>query len=94
MLTKINGIKIGLMVALITLTATPAFARGISFKEGGVALWVFIAIGAMIILLQLIPAGILFFSMIGTTTTVALRKGKKIDEEIILPEVKPVPTKK
>jgi hypothetical protein len=94
MLTRMNGIKIGLMAALVTLIATPAFARGISFKDAGVALWVFVVIGAMIVLLQLIPAGILFFSLIGTTTTMALRKGKKVEGEIILPELKPVPIKK
>jgi hypothetical protein len=94
MLAKMNGIRIGLIVALFTLVATPAFARGISFKDGGVALWIFVAIGAIIVLLQLIPAGILFVSMIGTATTVALRRGKKVEEEIVLPEMKPVRVKK
>ncbi len=82
MLTRMNGIKIVLMAALITIIATPAFARGISYKDGGIALWVFLGIGAMIVLLQLIPAGILFFSFIGTTTTMALRKGKKVEAEL------------
>lgn len=94
MLTRMNGIKIGLMAALVTLIATPAFARGISLKDGGIALWVFVGIGAMIVLLQLIPAGILFFSLIGTTTTMALRKGKKVEEEVILPGVEPISIKK
>ncbi len=53
---------------LVILMATPAFARSISLKDAGVALWIFIIIGAVIVLLQLIPAVILFFSFIGTTS--------------------------
>jgi hypothetical protein len=91
---KMKGLKVGLMVGLITLVASPAFARGISLKEGGTALWIFLIVGAIIILLQLIPAAILFFSFIGTTTTMALKKGKKVEEEVILPSAEPVPVKK
>jgi hypothetical protein len=94
MTTKTNGIRVGLIAAILTVVATPAFARGISFKDGGIALWVFIVIGAMIVLLQLIPAGILFFSLIGTTTTMALGKGKKVDEEVLLPMAEPISIKK
>jgi hypothetical protein len=73
-------LKTGLMVLLITLIATPAFAKSISFKDAGIVLWVFIIIGAFIILLQLIPAAILFFSFIGVGSSVAF-KGKKKAEE-------------
>jgi hypothetical protein len=66
----------GLVVGVVMLMATPAFARGISMKDGGIALWIFIIIGAVIVLLQLIPAGILFFSFIGTASSIAF-KGKK-----------------
>jgi hypothetical protein len=58
------------------------------------ALWVFIIIGAVIILLQLIPAAILFFSFIGTATTMAFKKGKKVEEEVLLPGAEPVAVKK
>ena len=91
---KMKGLKVGLMVGLITMISTPAFARSISLKDGGTALWIFIIIGAMIILLQLIPAAILFFSFIGTATTMAFKRGKKVEEEVILPGVEPVPVKK
>jgi hypothetical protein len=91
---KMKGLKVGLMVGLITLVASPAFARGISLKEGGTALWIFLIVGAIIILLQLIPAAILFFSFIGTTTTMALKKEKKVEEEVILPSAEPIPVKK
>jgi hypothetical protein len=89
-----RGLKVGLMIGLITLVASPVFARSISIKEGGTALWIFIIIGAIIVLLQLIPAAILFFSFIGTATTMALKKEKKVEEEVLLPGAEPVPVKK
>ncbi len=91
---RAKGLKVGLMVGLMTLVASPAFARSISLKEAGPALWVFVIIGAIIILLQLIPAAILFFSFIGTATTMAFKKEKKVEEEVMLPGVEPVAVKK
>ena len=88
-----KGLKVGLMVGLISLMTSPAFARGISFKEAGTALWIFIIIGAIIVLLQLIPAAILFFSFIGTATTVAFKKEKKAEEEVLIPGAEPVAVK-
>ena len=90
----IKGLKMGLMVGLMTLMASPAFARSISLKEAGTALWIFIIIGAIIVLLQLIPAAILFFSFIGTATTTALKRGKKVEEEVAVPGAEPVAVKK
>jgi len=90
----IRGLKTGLTVGLITLMASPAFARSISMKDGGTALWIFIIIGAIIVLLQLIPAAILFFSFIGTATTMAFKKEKKVEEEVILSGAEPVAVKK
>jgi hypothetical protein len=89
-----KGLKVGLMVGLMSLAASPAFARSISLKDAGPALWVFVIIGAIIILLQLIPAAILFFSFIGTATTMALKKEKKVEQEEMLPGVEPVAVKK
>jgi hypothetical protein len=89
-----KALKMGLMVGLMTLIASPAFARSISLKGAGTALWVFIIIGAIIVLLQLIPAAILFFSFIGTATTMAFKKVKKAEEEVLMPGVEPVPVKK
>jgi hypothetical protein len=89
-----KGLKIGLMAGLMTLAASPAFARSVSLKDAGPALWVFVIIGAIIILLQLIPAAILFFSFIGTATTMALKKGKKVEQEEMLPGMEPVAAKK
>ena len=89
-----KGLKLGLMVGLITLMATPAFARSISLKGAGTALWIFIIIGAIIVLLQLIPAAILFFSFVGTATTMAFKKEKKVEEEVVIPGAEPVVVKK
>lgn len=91
---RLRGLRVGLMVGLMTLMASPAFARSISLKEAGPALWIFVIIGAIVILLQLIPAAILFFSFIGTATTMAFKKGKKAEEEAVLPGVEPVAVKK
>jgi hypothetical protein len=88
-----KALKTGLMVGLITLMASPAFARSISLKEGGTMLWIFIIAGSIVILLQLIPAAILFFSFIGTVTATALKKEKKAEEEVVLPGAEPVAVK-
>jgi uncharacterized membrane protein len=88
----------GLMVGLITTMATPAFARSISFKDAGVVLWIFIIIGAMIVLLQLIPAIILFFSFIGTMAGLAAKKKASeksaAEEKAILTGVEPASVEK
>ena len=89
-----KGLKVGLMVGLITLMASPAFARSINLKEGGTMLWIFIIVGAIIVLLQLIPAAILFFSFIGTATTMALKKEEKVGEEAVLSGAEPVAVRK
>ncbi len=88
-----KGLKVGLAAGLISLMASPALARSISLKEAGPTLWIFIIIGAVIVLLQLIPAAILFFSFIGTATTIAVKRGKKVEEEVVLPGAEPVRVK-
>ena len=94
MLRKKETLKIGLMGAAMTLIATPAFARSIELKGAGTVLWIFLIVGTMIVLLQLIPAGILFFSFVGGATTAALKKKKKLEEEAVLPGSEPVAVKK
>jgi flagellar basal body-associated protein FliL len=71
---------IGGMSGLILLMATPAFARSITLKDAGIALWIFIIIGAVIVLLQLIPAIILFFSFIGTSSSMVFKRKKEAEE--------------
>ena len=94
MLRKKEALKAGLVGVAVTLLATPAFARSIELKGAGTALWIFLIIGTVIVLLQLIPAAILFFSFIGTATTMALKKEKKVEEEVTLPGTEPVAVKK
>jgi len=87
----------GFTVVMVALMATPAFARGISLKDAGIALWIFIIIGAFIVLLQLIPAAILFFSFIGTTSGMVLKKKKATEEageKVVLPGYKPAAVEK
>jgi hypothetical protein len=98
----INGKKpwlAGLMVLFIIMITTPALARSISFKDAGVALWIFIIIGAVIVLLQLIPAAILFFSFIGTSSGMVFKRKKETgdvatEERAALHGIKPAPAKK
>ena len=87
-------LKAGIMGVVMALLATPAFARSVELKEAGATLWVFVAIGAVIVLLQLIPAAILFFSFIGTTVTMTLKKEKRVEEEVMVPGLEPVAVKK
>jgi len=82
------------MGAAMTLLATPAFARSIELKGAGTALWIFLIIGAIIVLLQLVPAVILFFSFIGSATTAALKKEKKAEEGVVLPGSEPLAVEK
>jgi len=99
MLKGKKGLEIGLMVGLISLMATPAFAKSISLKEAGITLWIFIIIGAVIVLLQLVPAAILFFSFIGTTSSMVFKHKKApgeevVEEKVVLPGFEPATVKK
>jgi hypothetical protein len=84
MLGKRQTLKIAVMGAVMTLLATPAFARSIELKGAGTALWIFLIIGSIIVLLQLVPATILFFSFVGAASTNALKKEKRIEEGVVL----------
>ncbi len=90
--------RTGLMVVLISLISTPAFARSVSLKDAGAALWIFIIIGAIIVLLQLIPAAILFFTFIGTTTGLIMKKKAPekgtAEEKMSLPGYEPATVEK
>ncbi len=77
-------LKVGVIGAVMTLLATPAFARSIELKGAGTTLWIFLIVGSIIVLLQLVPAAVLFFSFIGSASTTALKKEKKIGEEMVL----------
>lgn len=89
----------GLVLGVIALSATPVFARSISLKDAGATLWIFIIIGAVIVLLQLIPAAILFFSFIGTSSNMIFKHGKEAEESAsegksVLPGIEPAAVNK
>ncbi len=93
------GIMVGLIIPLLVGMVTPAFARSISFKDAGIALWIFIIIGAVIVILQLIPAAILFFSFIGTSSSMVFKrkkeaKGVAAEERAVLTGIEPAPVEK
>ncbi len=93
-----KSLLVGLTIGLISLAATPASARSISLKDAGVALWIFIIIGTVIVLLQLIPAAILFFSFVGTSSGMVFkrkREGEKAaaEEKAVLTGIEPAPVK-
>ena len=95
----LTGVVVGLFITLLTGTVSPVFARGISFKDAGITLWIFIIIGAVIVLLQLIPAAILFFSFIGTSSGMLFKRKKEAEEmsaeeKAIIPGIEPAPVKK
>jgi hypothetical protein len=90
---------VGLVIGLIILMATPAFAGSPSLNDAGVALWIFIIIGAVIALLQLIPAAILFFSFVGTSSNMIFKRKKEAEkaaaeEKAIFNRVEPAPVEK
>jgi len=93
-MTRKTLLRAGLTGVLMTFLSTPAFARSVELKGAGTALWIFLIIGSIIVLLQLIPAAILFFSFIGTATTTALKKEKRVEEEVVLPVSEPVAAQK
>ncbi len=81
--TKFTCWFIGFIVGAI-LSSPFVWARSIDISKAGSIFWIFIAVGAIIILLQLIPAIILFISFIGYTT-------KIINEKIPVNNEAPVP---
>ncbi len=57
----------GLIIGFI-LGSNVVWARSINISQAGTTLWIFIGIGLVIVLLQLIPAIILFISLVGYAT--------------------------
>jgi len=85
MLKKWKAFKIGLVlsfvIVLLPAIATPAVARAINLKNTGISLWVFLFVGSVIVLLQVIPAMILFFSFVGAASKM-VSEGKKVKENV------------
>ncbi len=81
---------VGFVVVLTTLATSTVFAEGISLKGIGQVPIIALIIGVIIVLMQLIPAGILFFSFIGTICTLIF-KGKKSVDEVIAEQREAIP---
>lgn len=60
------GFITGISFAFCSLAVTVASARSIRIEEFTTTVWFFVIVGALVVLLQLIPAALLFFSFIGT----------------------------
>ena len=65
----ITGTVVGLILGLGVV-----WARSINLKEAGITLWIFLIVGSFIVLLQLIPAIIIFVSLVGTGTKISYDK--------------------
>jgi len=74
----IFGVVVGVLLA-----ADIIFARSIDMSKAGVSLWIFVVVGAFIILLQLIPAFILFTSFIGYLTKKVHDSIPTTNEEVV-----------
>ena len=91
---------VGLTAVWIALVATPAFSGSINLNNAGVGVWIFILTGAVIVLMQFIPAAMLFFSFLGTTSFIVLKQKKLMQElaaereKVLLPQHVPTIIKK
>jgi len=80
-LGRLGDMSIGLIIGIL-LSADILIARSIDASKAGVTLWVFLVVGAFIILLQIIPAFILFTSFIaGIHKSVLVKKGELVNVE-------------
>jgi di/tricarboxylate transporter len=78
LLRRFIDVIVGVVIGML-LAADIIFARNIDMSKAGVSLWVFLAVGIFIILLQLIPAFILF-------TTFVAHMAKKAQDSIPIKE--------
>ena len=75
MIFSIIGLALGLILGVNVV-----WARSIDLSQAGVAFWIFLGVGLFIVLLQLIPAIILFIIFVGTATKIVHEKIPAKDE--------------
>lgn len=75
MIFSIIGLALGLILGVNLV-----WARSIDLSQAGVAFWIFLGVGLFIVLLQLIPAIIMFILFIGTATKMVHEKVPAKDE--------------
>lgn len=75
MIFSIIGVALGLILGVNVV-----WARSIDLSQAGVAFWIFLGLGLFIVLLQLIPAIIMFIIFVGTATKIVHDKVPVKDE--------------
>lgn len=75
----------GVAISLLILMASTVSAKTINLSNIGIIPWIVIIVGVTLVLLQLIPAAIIFFSTIGIISTVIFKR-KKATEEVAAKE--------
>lgn len=71
----------GVAISLLILMASTVSAKTINLSNIGIIPWIVIIVGVTLVLLQLIPAAIIFFSTVGIISTVIFKR-KKAKEEV------------
>lgn len=75
----------GVAISLLILMASTVSAKTINLSNIGIIPWIVIIVGVTLVLLQLIPAAIIFFSTVGIISTVIFKR-KKAPEEVAAKE--------
>ncbi len=75
----------GVAISLLILIASTVSAKTINLSNIGIIPWIVIIVGVTLVLLQLIPAAIIFFSTVGIISTVIFKR-KKATEEVAAKE--------
>ncbi len=75
----------GVAISLLILIASTVSAKTINLSNIGIVPWIVIIVGVTLVLLQLIPAAIIFFSTVGIISTVIFKR-KKATEEVAAKE--------
>lgn len=75
----------GVAISLLILMASTVSAKTINLSNIGIIPWIVIIVGVTLVLLQLIPAAIIFFSTVGIISTVIFKR-KKATKEVAVKE--------
>lgn len=75
----------GVAISLLILMASTVSAKTINLSNIGIIPWIVIIVGVTLVLLQLIPAAIIFFSTVGIISTVIFKR-KKATKEVAAKE--------
>ena len=83
----LKGFVTGMLFIGITIgISTAQAARQIRIQDFNTIVWVFVVVGALVILLQLIPAFLLFLSFITGVYNKSKQEQEQEQEEIVIPK--------